>query len=108
MITDRYTDPRWLFRAVSASLCIVSIAFVGLLTLGLALGGNRAVITQPPSLQIAQLLPPVIVLLTLLTGLSLPVAWVRGYWSAIARVHQTIMAVLGLVFVWQLRVLGFI
>lgn len=102
------SHPPWLARAAAVSLCLVSLAFVGLVAAGFAVDGQLAVVTEPAPLRVALVLPPLVAAFAAATVVSAAVAWREGYWSRAARVHQTLLAVLGTLFVWQLAVLGFI
>lgn len=59
-------------------------------------------------MRLALTLPYVVALLALATALSTVIAWRRSFWSLWGRLHQTVVAVLGLAFVWQLFTLGFL
>ncbi|WP_135855187.1 hypothetical protein [Halorussus salinus] len=102
------TSPAWLARAAGVALSLVSVGFVSSFLFVLERGGKRALLTQPLSLQITLALPTIIVILTLGTAVGSVLAWRNHYWSLPARVHQTVLAVLGLAFSWQLVALGFL
>lgn len=104
----RLGRPAWLARAAAVALCLVSLACVGLIVGGFATAGQLAVVTQPLPLRVGLALVPVVVVLAAGTVAGTLLAWYNGYWSRAARVHQTLLAVLGLVFVWQLFALGFL
>lgn len=104
----RLTSPSWLSRAAGVGLSIVSIGFVALFLFVLETGGDLTLITRPPSMQLALALPYLIGILTLGTTVGTLLAWRHRYWSLPARVHQTILAVLGLAFSWHLSTLGFL
>jgi len=59
-------------------------------------------------MQIALALPYLVAVLTVGTTIGALLAWRYRYWSLPARVHQTILALLGLAFTWQLWTLGFL
>jgi len=59
-------------------------------------------------MQLALALPYLVGLLTVGTWIGTLLAWRRRYWSLSARVQQTILALLGLGFSWQLWTLGFL
>ncbi|MFC6976573.1 hypothetical protein ACFQL1_23260 [Halomicroarcula sp. GCM10025709] len=71
-------------------------------------GGNLTLFTRPLPMQIALFLPSLIVMLTLGTTAGALLAWWYRYWSLAARIHQTVLAGLGLVYCWQLSTLGFL
>jgi len=104
----RLGRPAWLARAAAVALCLVSLASVALIAVGFATGGQLAVITQPLPLRVGLAVVPVVAALAAGTAVGTLLAWYEGYWSRAARVHQTVLAVLGLVFVWQLFALGFL
>ncbi|WP_222914373.1 hypothetical protein [Natrinema sp. SYSU A 869] len=71
-------------------------------------GGDLTLFTRPLQMQIALALPYLIGVLTLGTTAGALLAWRYRYWSLHARIHQTILALLGLAFSWQLSMLGFL
>ncbi|WP_276259662.1 hypothetical protein [Haloglomus litoreum] len=103
----RLTSPRWLARAAGAGLSLTALGFVlsFLLVVG---GGTRTLLTRPLPVQIVLGLPYVVVALTAGTTLGAALAWRYRYWSLTGRLHQTALALLGLVFCWALAVLGFL
>lgn len=104
----RVTSPPWLARAAGAGLSSVSVGFVLLFLFILERGGELTLITQPLPMRIALILPNLIVILTLGTTVGVILAWWNCYWSLPARIHQTILAILGIGFAWQLSTLGFV
>ena len=105
----RLAAPAWLFRAAAVALCVSSLAFVALLVGGFAIGGEQlAIVTEPLPLRLALWLPPFIAAFAAATVAGAVVAWYNGYWSLAGRIHQTILAVLGVLFAWQLSALGFL
>ena len=107
-LSHRVTSPSWLARAASVGLSSVSIGFVALFAFVLETGGDLTLITRPPPMQVALALPYLIGILTLGTTAGALLAWRYRYWSLTARIHQTILALLGLGFSWQLSTLGFL
>ena len=107
-ITRRLRSPPWLSRAAGVGLCSVSIGFVVLFVFVLETGGDLTLITRPLPMQIALALPPVIAVLAAGTAGGAILAWWHGYWSLRIRLHQTVLAVLGVGFSWQLATLGFL
>lgn len=107
-IKRRLKSPPWVFRAVAVGLCLTSLVFVGLLLVAISKGGEIAFITKPPSMRAALLLPYVVLLFTGGTVLGALAGWWQRYWSVKTRIHQTILALLGVTFSWQLAVLGFL
>lgn len=95
-------------RLAGKLLAASSLAFVGLVVASFGLEGELAVVTKPLPLRAALALPPVIGALAAVTAGGTILAWHRGYWSRAARLHYTVVAVLGLLFTWQLRALGFL
>jgi hypothetical protein len=70
--------------------------------------GDLTLITRPLPMQIALALPYLVGALTVGTTAGALLAWRYRYWSLRARIHQTVLALLGLGFSWQLTGLGFI
>ena len=106
-IKDRVRRPAWLGRAASVGLCLSVLGFVGLVGVSFAMGGQLMLVTEPLSLRLALVFPPLIALFTGGTLVGAIVGWWNGYWSRAVRIHQTVLGLLGLLFVWQLLVLGF-
>jgi hypothetical protein len=105
-VRHRLTSPPWLSRAAGVGLSIVSIGFVILFMVVLETGGDLTLFTQPLPMKIALTLPYLIGLLTLGTTVGTLMAWRYRFWSVTTRIHQTVLALLGLVFSWQLSTLG--
>lgn len=104
----RLTSPQWLARAAAVALCSSSVGFVVLFISILETGGELTLFTRPPLMQIALTLPYLIGIFTLGTTVGALLAWRHRYWSQPVRIHQTILALLGLAFSWQLAILGLI
>lgn len=104
----RARRPSWLARAAGAGLCVASVGFVVAFALVLGTGGFAALVTTPRSMQVALALPYLVAALTAGTVVGAALAWREGYWSLAARVHQTLLALLGVGFVWKLVALGFL
>lgn len=107
-VKRRLTSPSWLARTAGIALSSVSIGFVVLFMSALGTGGEATLFTRPLTMQIALTLPYLIGLLTLGTTAGSLVAWRHRYWSFSVRIHQTVLALLGIAFSWQLSTLGFI
>lgn len=108
-VDRRITSPAWLARASAIGLCVSSLAFVVLFIAGFAIGGGQlAIVTEPLPLRLALWVPPLIAAFAVATIAGTVVAWYNGYWSRAGRIHQTIVAVLGVLFVWQLSAFGFL
>lgn len=107
-LVDRAPSPASLARATGVALSVVSVGFPALLLFTLASHGQLSLFTRPLSMRIALALPFVVAALAACTSASVVLAWWRGYWSVRARVHQTLLAVLGLVYTVQLASLGFL
>ncbi|MFD1600353.1 hypothetical protein [Halobellus rarus] len=107
-VKRRSTSLSWLARAAGVGLSGVSIGFVVLFMFVLETDGDLTLITQPLPMQIALALPYLIVILTLGTTAGSLLAWRYRYWSLRTRIHQTILALLGFAFCWQLSTLGFL
>lgn len=97
-----------LARAASVGLSVVSLGFVLLLLIVIESGGELTLITRPVPMQVALTLPYLIVLCTLGTTAGAVLAWWNRYWSWRARIHQSLLALLGLGFSWQLVRFDFI
>jgi hypothetical protein len=104
----RLTSPPWLARAAGVGLSGVSLGFVVLFAFVLGSGGELTLITRPLPMQVALALPSLVAAFTLGTTVGTLLAWRYRYWSLAARIHQTILALLGLAFTWQLWTLGFL
>ena len=105
-VKRRLTSPSWLARAAGVGSSSVSIGFVGLFVFVLETGGDLTLFTRPLPMQIALTLPYLIGVFTLGTAAGTLLAWRNRYWSLPERIHQTILALLGLAFCWQLSTLG--
>lgn len=104
----RVITPSWLARAAAVGLSSVSIGFVVIFMVVLETGGELALITRPLPMRITLALPYLVVILTFATTGGALLAWRYRYWSLPVRIHQTILALLGIAFSWQLAVLGFL
>ncbi|RKD85941.1 hypothetical protein ATJ93_4714 [Halopiger aswanensis] len=107
-VKHRMTSPPWLARTAGVGLSSVSIGFVGLFLFVLESGGEVTLFTRPLVMEVALVLPYFIGILTLGTTAGALLAWRYQYWSLPVRIHQTVLALLGIAFSWQLVVLGFI
>lgn len=107
-LTPRERCLTWLARTASVGLSAVSLGFVLLMLVVIESGGELILITRPVPMQVALTLPYLIVLCTLGTTAGAVLAWWNRYWSWRARIHHTLLALLGLGFSWQLVRLGFI
>jgi len=104
----RLGSPAWLSRAAAVGLCGTAIGLVGTFAVAIASHGRIALLTRPFPMGIALLLPYLVSGFAGGTLVGAILAWWNRYWSLAARTHQTILALLGLGFVWQLAVLGFL
>ncbi|MFC7770741.1 hypothetical protein ACFQS5_18645 [Salinirubellus sp. GCM10025899] len=104
----RLTTPSWLARAAGVALSGVSVGFVVLFVSVLEVGGELALLTRPLPMRVALALPYLVGSLALVTTAGALLAWRYRYWSLRARIHQTVLALLGLAFSWQLSMLGFL
>lgn len=107
-VKRRLTSLPWLARASGVGLSSVSIGFVALFLFVLETGGEVTFFTRPLTMQVALALPYLVGALTLGTTAGALVAWRYRYWSLPVRVHQTVLALLGFAFSWQLWTLGFL
>lgn len=104
----RATSLPWLARTAGVGLCVVSLALIGIFVFALGRHGLTLFVSNPPAVQIVSTLSYAVTLLEVGTMIGAIIAWRDRYWSRSARIHQTVLAVLGLAFVWQLFVLGFL
>ena len=106
----RISSPTWLARASAIGLCVSSLAFVALFISGLAAEPTEelALVVEPLPLRLALWIPAFIGVFAVGTFVGAVVAWYNSYWSLVGRIHQTILAILGVLFVWQLSVFGFL
>lgn len=102
----RFGNPAWLGRASAVGLCLTSIAFVAGFVFVLSSGGQLALITMPLSLQVIFALPYLVAVFAAGTVAGAISGWRQRHWSLAGRIHQTILAVLAMVFLWQLVTLG--
>ncbi|RQG93197.1 hypothetical protein EA462_03085 [Natrarchaeobius halalkaliphilus] len=59
-------------------------------------------------MRLALVLPHFVLISTIGTVAGTGLVWLNHYWSLTARIHQTILSILGIGFTWQLFVLGFL
>lgn len=102
----RLRSPPWLARAAGVGLCTVSLAVVVGFVGAVWSGGLAAFLIGPPAMQAVLLLSPLVVPLAIGTAAGAVAGWYHGYWSRAVRLHQTVLALLGLGFVWKLTALG--
>lgn len=107
-IRRRVDSPQWLARAAGVGLAVVSLAFVASFVTVLGDHGLTLFVSNPPAMRVVLALPYLVGVLAAGTAAGAALAWRHRYWSRTARVHQTVLAVLGLALVWQLFVLGFL
>lgn len=107
-ITTRLRSRPWLARACGVGLAVVSLGFLAALAAVITLGGQLLLITAPLPVQVVFAIPYVVVILTVGTILGAGAGWYNGYWSLLGRIHQTLLAVLGVLFVLGLANLGFV
>lgn len=102
----RVGDPAWLARAAGVGLCVAALGFVGLFFAPIAMFGQVGLFLSSLPKQFALALPPVIVVFAVGTSVGAGLGWWKRYWSLRTRIHQTVLALLGIGFVWQLWLLG--
>lgn len=104
----RISSPTWLARASAVGLCVSSLGFVALFVGGLAAEptAELALVVEPLPLRLALWLPALIGVFAVGTFIGAAVGWYNSYWSLVGRIHQTLLALLGVLFVWQLSVFG--
>lgn len=101
-------SPAWLTRVASVGLCVSATGFVITFAFVLESSGELALITNPTPMRLTFVLPYFVLLSTIGTIVGTGLVWWNHYWSLPARIHQTILAILGIGFTWQLFVLGFL
>lgn len=105
-VRRRAANPPWLARSAGVGLAVVSLAFVAGFLAVLGTHGLTLFVTNPATMRVLLALPYIIVVLATGTVVGAALSWRHGYWSRAARIHQTVLAVLGVAFVWQLFELG--
>lgn len=108
VLKHRVTQPAWLARAAAVGLSMAAVGFVIVFLFVLETSGELAFITRPLPMQLALTLPYLVVIFTAGTTIGAGLAWRNHYWSRTARIHQTVLALLGIAFSWQLAALGFL
>lgn len=103
---ERARSPEYLSRAAGAGLCMASLALVGLLVAAFVAYEDLVFALDPLSLQLAFASAYLVALFAIGTVIGTVLAWKNGYWSLGARLHQTLLAVAGVVFVGLLVSLG--
>ncbi len=98
----------WLVRATGIGLSSASLGFVLLVGFIIERGGELTLLTRPLPMQLALALPYLIEVFTLGATAGAVLAWRYRYWSLPARIHHTLLVLLGLGFSWQLVTLGFL
>ncbi|THE66350.1 class A beta-lactamase-related serine hydrolase [Salinadaptatus halalkaliphilus] len=104
----RLGDPAWLARAAGRALCVVSLGFGVAFLSAIGIDGELAFVTMALPMQFAFVLAPLAALLAVATAIGAALAWHGGYWSRRARIHQTVLATLGLAFAWYLVQFGLV
>lgn len=107
-LRTRVRSTRWLARASAVGLSVTSIAFAVGFVVVLGDHGLTLFVSNPPAIQAVLVLPALVAVFAVGTTVGAVLAWREGYWSLLGRLYQTILAVLGLAFVWQLAALGFL
>lgn len=105
---QRIRNPAWLARAASVGLCASAIGFIIIFAYVFESGGELALITNPTPMRLALVLPYFALIFTIAMIVGTGLGWWNHYWSLTVRIHQSILAILGIGFTWQLFVLGFL
>ena len=87
---------------------MASLTFVGLFVAAFAAYEDLVFALDPLSLQLAFASAYLVALFAIGTVIGSVLAWKNRYWSLGARLHQTLLAVAGVVFVALLVSLGFL
>ncbi len=107
-VGQRVRSPGWLGRASAVGFCVTLLAFVGSFVFALMNLDQFTLLVVPGWLQVVLALPYAIVVFAVGTAAGAVSGWRHSRWSLTTRVHQTVLAALALLFVWQLTVLGFL
>jgi hypothetical protein len=107
-LRNRFLSPRWLARSSAVALSVTSIAFALGFVLIFGDHGLTLFVSNPPTTRAVLVLPSLVAVFAFGTTVGAVLAWRDGDWSRLGRLHQTLLAVLGLAFVWQLAALGFL
>lgn len=102
----RVQDLSWLSRIVGVGLCVAALGFVMAFGAVLASEGQIGLITKPLPVRAVLVLPYSILVLAAGTVVGSVLSWWKEYWSLAARLHQTLLALLGILLTWQLIRLG--
>ena len=105
---QRVRDPVWLSRASAVGFCVTVLGFAGSLVFAFMNLDQFTLLVVPAWLRVVLALPYVVVVFTLGTVAGAVSGWRHSRWSLAVRIQQTVLAGLGLLFVWQLIVLGFL
>lgn len=107
-VQRRVTSLPWLSRAAAVGLCVLSLALIASFVTALGQHGLTLFVSNPPLVQVVLVLSYLVALFAAGTAIGAVLAWRHRYWSRTARIHQTVLAILGIAFVWQLSALGFL
>lgn len=105
---QRVRDPAWLGRASAVGFCVTLLVFAGSFVFAFMNLDQFALLIVPAWLRVVLALPYVVAVFALGTVAGAVSGWRHSRWSLAVRIHQTVLAGLGLLFVWQLTVLGFL
>ena len=105
---QRVRNPAWLGRASAVGFCVTVVVFVGSFVFAFMNLDQFALLIVPAWLQTVLALPYIVVVFALGTVAGAVSGWRHSRWSLAVRIHQTALAVLAILFVWQLTVLGFL
>lgn len=105
---ERVRNPAWLGRASAVGFCVTVLVFSGSFVFALTNLDQFALLIVPAWLQAVLALPYVAAVFALGTVAGAVSGWRHSRWSLAARIHQTVLAGLAVLFVWQLTVLGFL
>jgi hypothetical protein len=105
---QRVRNPAWLGRVSAVGFCVTVVVFVGTFVFAFMNLDQFALLTVPAWLQAVLALPYIIAVFGLGTVAGAVSGWRHSHWSLSVRIHHTALAVLAILFVWQLTVLGFL
>lgn len=105
---QRVRNPAWLGRASAVGFCVTVLVFAGSFVFALMNLDQFALLIVPAWLQAVLALPYVVAVFALGTVAGAVSGWRHSHWSLAARIHQTVLAGLAILFVWQLTALGFL
>ena len=90
-------------RWVLGIMCLLNVVFVAGLVITHAGGGEQMIYGIPSAFKTLLVLPIISVVLLVVSLIYMILAWMKKYWSGCSRLHYTLIALAGLIFVWFLN-----